>query len=88
MVPPLVRLHLTMQTLWRQSTPFALSGEPVFSYCISEKPLRDVFLYAITLPRTNRQLSERVIVHTSSLLRVVLILTNPIRFVKQAFITT
>ncbi len=33
MVPPLVHLHLTMQTSQRLITPFAVSGEPVFSYC-------------------------------------------------------
>ena len=86
MVPPLVRLHLTMQTSWRQATPLAISGEPVSFYCNSKEPLRDVFLYAFSLPRTYRQLSGRKIVHTSSLQHVVPILTNHTEFVKQAFI--
>ena len=85
MVPPLVRLHLTIQASQRLPTPYALSGEPVFPYCTFRKATPGcISVRKLTALHPPAALWEKN-VHTSSLPHVTHILTNPTEFVKQAF---
>lgn len=73
MVPPLVRLYLTIKTSQRYKTLFAVSGEPVLPYCMFRKAtpggIWAVFLIALHQPATlcekrNRLLHPIVVLPT------------------------
>ena len=64
-VPPLVRLHLTMQTSRRPTTPLAVSGDPVFLYCYFQKAtpggISAVFPTALHQPAALWRKTERLL---------------------------